>query len=80
MNTEHTYVEMVELLPLYALGTLEPEEMQAVERYLGAHPELAAQLRELEEGIAYLAHSTPTAPLPADAKARLLARVQSEAP
>lgn len=80
MSTERTYIEMVELLPLYALGTLEPEEMLAVERYVSTHPELAAPLRELEDGIAYLAHSAPAALLPADAKARLLARVQSEAP
>jgi anti-sigma-K factor RskA len=77
MSTERTEID--ELLPLYALGALESDEMRAVERYLAAHPELEARLRELEEGVAALALAAPAAPLPADARRRLLARARADA-
>jgi anti-sigma-K factor RskA len=79
MSTERTHAEMAELLPLYALGALDAEETLAVERYVAAHPELVARLRELEGGVAALAHLAPAASLPADAKARLLARARADA-
>jgi quercetin dioxygenase-like cupin family protein len=55
-----------DLLPLYAVGALEPDEAAAVERAVEADPLLAAELD------AYLSLVAPVAPSP-DLKARLLA-------
>src|SRR5262245_58499537 len=57
-----------ELLPLYALGVLEPDDASAVERAVAADPALAAELD------AYLDLVPAVAP-PPDIKARLLASV-----
>jgi len=57
-----------ELLPLYALGALEPDEAEAVERAVDADPTLAAELD------AYLDLVPAVEPAP-DVKARLLASV-----
>ena len=54
-----------ELLPLYALGALSPEEAAAVERAVEADPNLAAELESYLDVVAV----TP----PADVKARLMA-------
>lgn len=78
MSTEQTENEIAELLPLYALGCLDSEELAVVEQYLAQHPDTRATLRELEDGLAQLAHAAPPAPLPVDAKTRLMARVQAD--
>jgi anti-sigma-K factor RskA len=78
MSTQLTYNQALDLLPLYVLGALEPDEMRAMEAYLQSNQELAAKLQEAEAAVAQLAHSAPPAPLPADGKARLLARVAAE--
>ena len=57
-----------ELLPLYALGSLEPDEAAAVERAVESDPALAAELDS------YLAILPAVAPA-VDVKARLLASV-----
>ena len=57
-----------ELLPLYALGVLEPDEAEAVERAVGADPTLAAELDS------YFDLVPAIAPAP-DVKVRLLASV-----
>ena len=54
-----------ELLPLYALGALEPDEAAAVERALESDPSLAAEL----DGYLDLVAVTPSA----DVKTRLMA-------
>jgi anti-sigma factor ChrR (cupin superfamily) len=61
-----------ELLPLYALGILEPDEATTVERALAADPALAAELDTLQQAAGQLV--TPVAP-PASVKARLMASV-----
>lgn len=77
MQTELRPHEIEELLPAYALGALEPEEMLAVDAYLERQRRLLARLAEVEDAVAHLAHSAPTVPLPADGKARLLARART---
>lgn len=75
-----TQEEIVELLPGFALGALEPEEMLAVESYLQSHPEWQERLQVFEDVAASLAHAAPRAALPARAKERLMGRVYAEAP
>jgi hypothetical protein len=59
-----------ELLPLYALGILEPDELHSVERAVANDPRLAAELAALQDTTHHLA--LPVEPSP-DVKARLLA-------
>jgi anti-sigma-K factor RskA len=77
MDTELTYSQVSELLPAYVLGALEPEEMLAVDTYLSSNQVLVARLREIELTVVQMAFVAPDAPLPTDAKSRLLARVQA---
>lgn len=78
MNTELTYAQVLDLLPAYVLGALEPEEMLAVDAYLRKHQALFASLQESEEAAAQLAYLAPTEPLPAGARERLLRRARAE--
>lgn len=64
--------EIRELLPLYALGILEPAEAGEVERALAADPALAAELATLEDAAVALAAPVPP---PAAVHARLLASI-----
>jgi len=73
-----TYAEVVELLPGFVLGALEPEEMLGVESYLERHQLLADQLADLEATTAQLAYLAPQAPLPSRAKVQLMQRVQAD--
>jgi hypothetical protein len=61
-----------ELLPLYALGILEPDELQSVERAVARDPSLAAELLAFQDTAHQLV--APIAPSPA-VKTRLLASV-----
>lgn len=63
-----------ELLPLYALGILEPEELVAVEQAVARDPRLAAELVAYQDTAHQLITPTPIAPPPA-VKARLMASV-----
>jgi anti-sigma-K factor RskA len=75
---ELTYNEILDKLTAYALGALEPEEMLAVDAYIRKHEALLAHLEESEQAAVQLAYLAPTAPLPADAKTRLLQRVRAD--
>jgi anti-sigma-K factor RskA len=75
MNGEMTHDQVLELLPLYVLGVLDPEEMLAVDTYLQDHPELLSRLTEWEEVVAHLAYAAPYAPLPPDSGERLIRRL-----
>jgi anti-sigma-K factor RskA len=71
-------------LPLYALGSLEPEERAAVEAALAADPTLAAELREWTELVGLMALDAPDAaaagtPAPAHLRGRLLSRLHPTA-
>jgi hypothetical protein len=61
-----------ELLPLYALGILEPDELHAVEQAVAKDPRLAAELVAYQDTASLLA--APIEPSPA-VKSRLLASV-----
>jgi hypothetical protein len=64
-----------ELLPLYALGILEPDELQLVERAVAKDPQLAAALVAYQDTTHQLAAlAAPIDPSPA-VKSRLLASV-----
>ncbi|WP_027891975.1 anti-sigma factor domain-containing protein [Calidithermus chliarophilus] len=65
--------EARELLPLYALDALSPEERARVEAALGASPQLQAELRELQAAAADLALALPPEPLPEGLEERVLA-------
>ncbi|HMQ54474.1 MAG TPA: anti-sigma factor [Anaerolineae bacterium] len=78
MGTELTYSQVSELLPAYALGALEPEEMLAVDAYLSNSQALVARLHDIELTVAQMAFAAPDVPLPTEAKSQLLARVQAD--
>lgn len=78
MDTELTHDQVLELLPAYALGALEPEEMLAVDDYLTHHPALQDRLQQLELAAAQMAFAAPDAPLPAEAKNHLLTRIKND--
>jgi putative transcriptional regulator len=59
-----------ELLPLYALGILEPDEVKAVERAIATDPSLQTELAAYRDAAAEIV--TPLAPSP-DVRTRLLA-------
>ncbi len=64
-----------ELLPLYALGILEPDELQSVERAIARDPTLAAELVAYQDTAHQLAVPlSPIEPSPA-VKSRLLASI-----
>lgn len=78
-TNQWTEAEILELLPLYGLGALEPEEVMMIEKYLAAHPHLLAQVAETDHALVALAELASYAALPVNAKERLLAAVQEEA-
>ncbi|MCB0197499.1 MAG: anti-sigma factor [Anaerolineae bacterium] len=78
MDFELSREQIIDMLPAYALGALEPEEMLAVDKYLEQHRDLLPQLHLAEEAAAQLAYAAPTTPLPADAKSRLMSRVEAD--
>ena len=57
MREELSYDEVLDKLPAYALGALEPEEMLAVDAYFRKHENLLTRLERSEQAAAQLAHS-----------------------
>ena len=70
---------VVEMLPAYVLGSLEMDEMLAVDDFIAAHPSLLVRVAELEAAADQLALAAPEATPPATAKTGLMARVQADA-
>lgn len=68
--------EVRELLPLYALGALEPAERERLEAALKNYPELWAEARALQETAADLAELVPPAPVPTDLEQRVMTRIK----
>jgi quercetin dioxygenase-like cupin family protein len=64
-----------ELLPLYALGVLAPEEVRAVERALAEQPHLAAEMEIFRDTAAELAGLAPTVKPSPHVKRRLMSAV-----
>lgn len=75
-----TQDQIIDLLPEYVLGTLEAEEMRAIDEYVQAQRKLLLHLAQAEEAVALLAYGSQPAPLPASAKQRLMARVEADPP
>lgn len=78
MNTEFTYEQVLELLPAYALGALEPEEMLAVDAYVKNNPALLERLHQAEAAAAQMVYVAPDVPLPANAREQLMARIHAD--
>ena len=70
-----TSSDMRELLPLYAIGALEPDEARAVERAVAADPALAAELASLRDLANELIAATPPVAPSAELKERLMSSV-----
>lgn len=68
--------EVHELLPLYALGALEPGERERLEAALERYPELWAEAKALLETAADLAQLPPPAPVPPGLEERVLVRLR----
>jgi anti-sigma factor RsiW len=72
--------EVRELLPLYALGALTPEERRRVEEALKRYPELWPEARALLETASELAAGLPPEPVPEGLEARVLRRIRRVRP
>jgi Anti-sigma-K factor rskA len=68
--------ELHELIPLHALGALEPDEVPLLEAYLAVNPEAQASYVWYLEAVAILARSIPLEEPAKDLKARMLDRVR----
>lgn len=79
MDSKFTRNEIIELLPLYVLGTLDAEEILAVDAFIQQDDELLAQVAELETTVSQLAYVAPAAAPPADSLSRLLDKIETQA-
>ena len=77
---ERDHDAVVELLPGYALGALDPDEVRLVEAYLAAHPEAQREVEDLQETLGLLAFAAPPLAPPPSAKAALLDRIELMTP
>jgi hypothetical protein len=75
-----TREEILELLPAFVVGALDPDEMLAVDEYLQTHPEMMARLHELEVTAATLAYAAPPQPLPKPLLSKVMKRAQASLP
>ncbi len=53
------YDAVMDLLPAYALGILEPDEMLAVDEYVQRHQTMLTQIEQIDRTAAHLALTTP---------------------
>jgi hypothetical protein len=72
-----TDAELHDLIPLHALGALEPSEVTAMEAYLARNPEAQASYVWYLEAAMVLAKTIPLEEPAQDLKARMLDRVRS---
>lgn len=75
-NSKNEEIETI--LSGYALGTLEPTEMLAVERWIAESPRLQARLAEIETVVDHIGLAAPEAAPPASIKQGLMERIQVE--
>jgi Anti-sigma-K factor rskA len=68
--------ELHDLIPMHALGALEPDEVPLLEAYLALNPEARASYVWYLEAVSVLARSIPLEEPPQDLKARMLDRVR----
>lgn len=79
-NNGWTNEDILERLPAFVVGALDPDEMLAVEEYLHAHPELTANVNELELAAARLAYAAPPQPLPKETYDKVMNRARASLP
>lgn len=70
------HIEIVEILPAFALDCLEPDEKRQVSEHLAACPDCQAELRAYLDTAASLALAVPELQPPARVKRAILARIQ----
>lgn len=75
-----TYERVIELLPAYAIGALDDDDQNAVDEYFKQVESIRSRLTDLEQATTLLAQEADEAEMAADAKQRLMARVQADAP
>ncbi len=76
----HDHEEIEQLLPWYEKGTLSAAEMQRVEAYLAAHPELRSRLTLIREEVAETVAANESLGMPSPAvRDRLMEQIASEA-
>jgi hypothetical protein len=68
--------EFDDLIPLHALGALEPDQVRLLEAYLLVNPEARASYVWYLEAVSVLARSVPLEEPPQNLKARMLDRVR----
>jgi anti-sigma-K factor RskA len=71
-----TNAQFDDLLPLYVLGSLEADELAAMEAYLAAHPEAQAEVAEARQVAALLAWTPPQHDPPPALRERVLRQAQ----
>jgi Anti-sigma-K factor rskA len=72
-----TDAELHDLIPLHALGALEPSEVPLLEAYLASNPEAQASYVWYLEAVTILARAIPLEEPAQDLKAKMLDRVRS---
>ncbi|MAT97798.1 MAG: hypothetical protein CL608_11690 [Anaerolineaceae bacterium] len=70
--------QIEELLAVYALGGLSPEEEAEVEAYLAENPQAAALLEDAYAAVALLPYTAPPVDPSSEAEAALFARVEAD--
>jgi anti-sigma-K factor RskA len=80
MTIQYRYEDILDMLPAFALGTLDADEMLAVEEYLQTHgtPDLLARLETFEDSAALLALQAPAQPLPLHVKSQLFDAIAAD--
>jgi RNA polymerase sigma factor (sigma-70 family) len=68
--------EITKILPAYVLGTLEPEEMLALDGYIQHNKTVLLHLRQLEERAAHSLFKGPEVELPQDVKRHLMMQIR----
>jgi anti-sigma-K factor RskA len=68
-----------DLLPFYALGVLSPDERSAVEAYVAAHPEVQAELSQMQKDTSALPFAADPVEPPQALKQQLMGRVRADA-
>jgi Anti-sigma-K factor rskA len=76
MNNAMSNAELHDLIPMHALGALEPDEVPLLEAYLAMNPEARASYVWYLEAVCVLARSIPLEEPPQDLKAKMLDRVR----
>jgi anti-sigma-K factor RskA len=73
-----TDAQFEDLLPLYVLGSLETDELEAMEAYLSGHPEMHAEVAEARQVAALLAWTPPQHDPPPALRERVLRQAQQD--